>query len=95
MEASGYQLATGDSVMPIGGFAGADPAPTLRQFQEYVGDERIHYFLESPPHPGMPDFRTESGAESESAQIGDWVKQHYTSTTVDGVMLYDLTVAAR
>ena len=93
MEASGYQLATGDSVMPIGGFAGADPAPTLQQFQEYVGDGRIHYFLESP-HPGMPAFRTESGAESESSQIGDWVKGHYTATTVDGVMLYDLTVVA-
>ncbi|MEU0493993.1 glycosyltransferase family 39 protein [Mycobacterium sp. NPDC006124] len=94
MEASGYQLATGDSVMPIGGFAGADPAPTLRQFQEYVGEGRIHYFLESP-HPGMPSFRTESGAKSESTEIGDWVKQHYVPTTVDGVMLYDLTATAR
>jgi len=93
MEASGYQLATGDSVMPIGGFAGADPAPTLQQFQEYVGAGRIHYFLESP-HPGMPDFRDESGEQSESSQIGEWVKEHYTATTVDGVMLYDLTVVA-
>lgn len=91
MAASGYQLSTGDSVMPIGGFAGADPAPTLQQFQEYVGAGRIHYFLESP-HPGMPDFRTDSGSESESSRIGDWVKEHYTATTVDGVMLYDLTV---
>lgn len=93
MEASGYQLSTGDSVMPLGGFAGADPAPTLQQFQENVGAGRIHYFLESP-HPGMPDFRTESGAQSESSQIGDWVKEHYTATMVDGVTLYDLTVVA-
>ena len=26
--ASGYQLATGDPVMPIGGFNGSDPSPT-------------------------------------------------------------------
>jgi len=92
IEASGYQLATGDSVMPIGGFAGADPAPTVQQFQQYVGEGRIHYFLESP-HPGMPAFPTESGAKSESSQIRDWVTQHYTATSVDGVTLYDLTVS--
>ena len=35
--ASGYQLATEDPVMPIGGFNGSDPSPTL--------EGRIHYFL--------------------------------------------------
>ncbi|MBJ7336403.1 glycosyltransferase family 39 protein [Mycolicibacterium sp.] len=93
MEASGYQLATGNPVMPIGGFAGGDPAPTLQQFQDYVGDGRIHYYLEAS-HPGMPSFGGSSGSPSESAQIRDWVKQHYTATTVDGVTLYDLTAAA-
>lgn len=90
LEASGYQLATGDPVMPIGGFGGADPAPTLQQFQQYVGDGRIHYYLESS-HPGMPSFDNASDSTSESALIGDWVKQHYTPTIVDGVTLYDLT----
>lgn len=93
LEASGYQLATGDPVMPIGGFAGADPAPTLQQFQQYVGDGRIHYYLESS-HPGMPSFDNASDSPSESALIGDWVKQHYTPTIVDGVTLYDLTSPA-
>lgn len=76
--------------MPIGGFGGADPAPTLQQFQQYVGDGRIHYYLESS-HPGMPSFDNASDSTSESALIGDWVKQHYTPTIVDGVTLYDLT----
>jgi 4-amino-4-deoxy-L-arabinose transferase-like glycosyltransferase len=93
MDAAGYQLATGDSVMPIGGFGGADPAPTLQQFQEYVGAGRIHYYLE-PSHSGMPSFGGGSGVKSESDQIRDWVKAHYTATIVDGVALYDLTSVA-
>ena len=36
--AAGYQLATDDPVMAIGGFNGTDPAPTLAQFETYVRD---------------------------------------------------------
>ena len=93
MDAAGYQLATGDPVMPIGGFAGADPAPTLAEFQKFVADGRIHYYLD-PAHPGMPSPGDQFGAKSESAQIRDWVKAHYAATTVDGVTLYDLTSVA-
>jgi 4-amino-4-deoxy-L-arabinose transferase-like glycosyltransferase len=93
MGASDYQLATGHSVMPIGGFGGGDPAPTLGQFQGYVRDGRVHYYYDSS-RPGMPSFGGGSGAKSESDQILDWVKQHYTAMTVDGVTLYDLTAPA-
>ncbi|MGB3697673.1 MAG: glycosyltransferase family 39 protein [Gordonia sp. (in: high G+C Gram-positive bacteria)] len=44
-EASGYQIATGFSVMPIGGFNGTDPSPTLAAFQKLVAQGRIHYFI--------------------------------------------------
>lgn len=43
--ASGYQLASGDPVMAIGGFNGSDPTPTLAQFQDYVAQGKIHYFI--------------------------------------------------
>ncbi|GAB06490.2 putative glycosyltransferase, partial [Gordonia amarae NBRC 15530] len=33
---SGYQLESGYSVMPIGGFNGTDPSPTLERFQKLV-----------------------------------------------------------
>ena len=33
---SGYQLATDEPVMAIGGFNGTDPTPTLAQFEQYV-----------------------------------------------------------
>ncbi|WP_123029650.1 ArnT family glycosyltransferase [Mycolicibacterium stellerae] len=93
MGGSDYQLATGYSVMPIGGFGGADPSPTLEQFQGYVNAGQVHYYLDSS-HPGMPPFGAGSGSRSKSDEIRDWVKQHYTATTVDGVALYDLTAPA-
>ena len=43
--AAGYQLATGDPVMAIGGFNGTDPAPTLAQFERYVAEGKIHYYI--------------------------------------------------
>ena len=42
---AGYQLATGDPVMAVGGFNGTDPSPTLAQFQAYVAAHKIHYFI--------------------------------------------------
>ena len=29
-------------MMPIGGFNGSDPSPTLEQFQQYVAEGKIH-----------------------------------------------------
>lgn len=93
LDSAGYQLATGDPVMPIGGFAGADPSPTLEQFQDHVSQGRIHYYLDVA-RPGMPSFGGGSESKSESDRIRDWVTEHYTAITVDGVTLYDLTSAA-
>ena len=45
--AAGYQLASGEPVMAIGGFNGTDPAPTLAQFERYVAAGKIHYFIAS------------------------------------------------
>ena len=45
--ASGYQLASQQPVMAIGGFNGSDPSPTLAQFEAYVANGQIHYFIAS------------------------------------------------
>ncbi|MET8650044.1 glycosyltransferase family 39 protein [Nocardia aurea] len=82
--AAGYQLATELPVMPVGGFNGSDPSPTLEQFQRYVAEGRIHYFIGGGR--GGP-----GGSESGSAAITAWVEQNFTATVVDGVTLYDLT----
>jgi 4-amino-4-deoxy-L-arabinose transferase-like glycosyltransferase len=87
--ASGYQLATGDPVMAIGGFNGSDPAPTLAQFERYVAEGRIHYYLAGGG--GFGGFGGGGGGTSPSSQIASWVKAHFTASTVDGVTIYDLT----
>lgn len=82
--ASGYQLATEDPVMPIGGFNGSDPSPTLEQFQQYVADGKIHYFIAGGRGGGM-------GGDGTASEISTWVEANFTAVTVDGVTLYDLT----
>jgi 4-amino-4-deoxy-L-arabinose transferase-like glycosyltransferase len=82
--AAGFQLATGHPVMPIGGFNGSDPSPTLAQFQQYVHSGQIHYFI------GGGGFRSNGGSQT-SQEIASWVEQNFTATTVGGVTLYDLT----
>jgi 4-amino-4-deoxy-L-arabinose transferase-like glycosyltransferase len=84
--ASGYQLASGLPVMAVGGFNGSDPSPTLGQFQEYVAQGRIHYFIGD----GFGGMAADSGS-SASADIAAWVAQAFPSTTVDGVTVYDLS----
>lgn len=86
--ASGYQLASGDPVMPIGGFNGTDPSPTLTEFQEYIADGDIHYFIASTGFGGG------MGGSGDSNEIATWVNAHFTATTLDSVTLYDLTKPA-
>jgi 4-amino-4-deoxy-L-arabinose transferase-like glycosyltransferase len=83
--ASGYQLATGDPVMAIGGFNGSDPSPTLAQFQQLVAQGKIHYFIDGGV--GMQA----SGGSSSSQQIASWVASNFTATSVGTATVYDLT----
>ena len=87
--ASGYQLATGDPVMAIGGFNGSDPSPTLAQFQQYVAEGKIHYFIGGGGMGG--GGRTGNGGSNCSAQIAEWVAANYTATTVGSTTVYDLS----
>jgi 4-amino-4-deoxy-L-arabinose transferase-like glycosyltransferase len=88
--AAGYQLATGDSVMPVGGYNGTDPSPTLAQFQQLVAEGQIHYFIGGGT---MMGGASASGSD-QSKQISDWVAATFTPVTVDGVTLYDLSAAS-
>jgi 4-amino-4-deoxy-L-arabinose transferase-like glycosyltransferase len=83
--AAGVQLATGEPVMAIGGFNGSDPAPSLEQFQQYVAEGRIHYFL------GGGRMGRSMGGSDAAGEIAAWVAEHYTATTVGGATVYDLT----
>jgi 4-amino-4-deoxy-L-arabinose transferase-like glycosyltransferase len=80
--AAGVQLAAGQPVMAIGGFNGTDPAPTLTQFKSLVAAGKIHYFLAGGGR---------GGASSSGSAIAGWVADTFTSQTVGGMTVYDLT----
>ncbi|MHC3471183.1 glycosyltransferase family 39 protein [Streptomyces sp. 7R007] len=87
--AASYQLSTGDAVMAIGGFNGTDPSPTLAQFQKYVAEGKVHYFISSGTGGGM------GGSSSGTAsQITSWVEKNFKKVTVGSATFYDLTQKA-
>ena len=86
--AAGYQLATGDAVMAIGGFNGSDPTPTLAAFQALVTAGKIHYFI------GGGGLGGGQNAAGTASAITSWVAAHYRSTTIGGTTVYDLSRAA-
>ena len=89
--AAGYQLASGEPVMAIGGFNGTDPTPTLVQFEKYVAEGKIHYFISGGGGFGGGRFGAGGGTSSDSSQITSWVEAHFTSETVGGVTVYNMT----
>ena len=79
--AAPLQLASGQSVMAIGGFNGGDPAPTLEQFQELVADGQIHWFVAGGRGGagGGP-----GGGGGTGSEIQSWVAANFTAQTVGG-----------
>ncbi|MFD0354557.1 glycosyltransferase family 39 protein [Streptomyces sp. NPDC127110] len=98
--AASYQLASGAPVMPIGGFNGSDPSPTLEQFKEYVKAGKIHWFIaqggldgasgEGGTGTNRPGGTGGPGGAAGSA-IDTWVKANFKATTIGGATFYDLT----
>lgn len=74
--------------MAVGGFNGSDPSPTLEEFQGYVEDGRIHYFVAGGATGG--GGRNDSGSGT-SSQISAWVTDNFTEVTIGDSTLFDLT----
>lgn len=83
--AAGLQLGSGEPVMPIGGFNGSDPSPTLDEFKGYVASGDIHYFL------GGGGFRGQNGGGNSGNEISSWVQANFTQVSIGGTTMYDLT----
>ncbi|MBL7489483.1 glycosyltransferase family 39 protein [Frankia sp. AgB1.9] len=84
--AASLELGSGGlPVMAIGGFTGSDNAITLAQFQKYVKDGEIHYYL------GEGGGGFGGGGNGVISQITTWVEANYSTVTVNGQTLYDLT----
>jgi 4-amino-4-deoxy-L-arabinose transferase-like glycosyltransferase len=79
--AATLELASGGkAVMAMGGFTGTDPTPTLAEFEQWVKDGDITYYI-----AGGGGF---GGGGSEFSSITSWVEAHYKSETIGGETVY-------
>ncbi|XVV09387.1 glycosyltransferase family 39 protein [Actinoplanes sp. CA-131856] len=85
--AADLELATGTSVIALGGWNGSDASPTLEQFQAYVAAGQIHYYISG----GGMGGGGMGGTSTEAGKIASWVAENYTATTVGSTTVYDLT----
>jgi 4-amino-4-deoxy-L-arabinose transferase-like glycosyltransferase len=84
--AASIELATsGDPVMAIGGFNGQGGNLSLSAFEAYVAAGDIHFFI-----VGSSGGMGGGGGNSSSA-IATWVAAHFTSETIGGQTVYNLT----
>ena len=65
--AASYITATGENVLPVGGFDGQDPTPTLAKFKSMVKTGEIRYVLISGNNEGR------NGDTQASSEISTWV----------------------
>jgi len=86
--AAPLQLATQDPVMSIGGFNGTDPAPSLSEFERYVAEHKIHYFVGANAH-------SFGGGSGDASAVTKWVTSHFKAETTGGETVYNLTEPAR
>jgi hypothetical protein len=82
--AASIELATGKSVIAIGGFSGTDDAPTLAQFKAWVAEGKIGYYISGGQGGG-------GGSSSAASEIQAWVTANYKATTVGSSTVYKLT----
>jgi hypothetical protein len=84
--AASLELATsGDAVMAIGGFSNQGGNLSLAAFNAYVAQGDIHYYIGGS---------SGGGPGKSSSAIATWVKAHFTSETIGGETVYDLTTSA-
>jgi hypothetical protein len=85
MTAGPLELNSGASVMAVGGFSGHDLYPSLAQFQRYVSDRQIRYFIIGGRR-GRGDE-----PDSSTAVITRWVQQNFVPVNIAGTTVYDLS----
>ena len=83
--AANYQLELGRAVLPLGGFDGTDPFPTLEQFKVFVEEGRVG----SVVIQGLPPQTLEG--RGESARIVEWVRQRFVAEDIDGAQYFRLS----
>ncbi|MFI9271449.1 ArnT family glycosyltransferase [Kitasatospora sp. NPDC052896] len=75
--ASPYILATGDTVLPMGGFSGSVPQPSLSGFTTMVHAGQVRFVLVQGGR-GMSALFGGGAGDGSVTQIDSWVKQNCT-----------------
>jgi hypothetical protein len=86
--AASLELASGTSVMSLGGWGGSDSAVTLARFQAAVAAGEVRYYIDGG-QGGGPGGGADEGT-STSTEIAAWVEANFTARTVGGQTAYDL-----
>lgn len=82
--AANYQLESGRAVLPLGGFDGTDPFPTLEQFIVLAGEGRVG----SVVIQNLPPWTLEG--RGESARIVEWVRGRFTAERIGEAEYFQL-----
>ncbi|MFF2314695.1 glycosyltransferase family 39 protein [Arthrobacter sp. NPDC058097] len=83
-QAASLELATGTSVIALGGWNGGDPYPTLAQFREMVANGEIGYFISGGGMGG-------GGGRGGNSEVATWVAANFQAQTVGNSTVYKLT----
>lgn len=89
--ASPYLRATGDAVLPVGGYMGQAPSPTPGDIRRYVDAGRLRYVLLRRAHPGAsavtPAGRVAAWVRSSCARVPDSAYGGTVTDATDGAPL--------
>jgi hypothetical protein len=102
MTAAPYITASGEAIVPIGGFDGSDPSPTLKQLKSWVASGDLKYIqvdskssgFGGGPSSGGPSSGGPGGSsatsvgKSNSTAISNWVTSHCQLSDYSGGGLY-------
>jgi len=72
--AASFITATGENVLPVGGFDGQDPTPTLSAFKKLIASGEVRYVLAGS------NAGAKNGDTQASSEISTWVS---TNCTID------------
>ena len=75
-QASAYIVATGQEVLPIGGFSGSVPEPTVARVKQLVTTGQLRFFLVGSGSGALRGPGT--GDATESQQVANWVRASCT-----------------
>ncbi len=88
--AASLELATGESVMSLGGYNGTDNAISLAQFRQLVAAGKVHYYVAD-----QQGFIGSTAANTSTAYaIQQWVTSTFAARTIGNATVYDLTTTS-